>query len=1618
MKCVNLVIIILMLVQLSPMNDLHLVARAENTAPTPTSVSATPTLAEATSTFVTSTIAGTNVASTAANQRAPQVQPQASDELGPVIFVPGIMGSYLDIDGCNIWPGLGQMEFNWNGSIKCDILPDKSILKLDGQNNKTVKATDAYRCTALWPLSSNYTTCNFDALNTAQYSKLLKTLIDNGYKEYISTSRDSNKNAFNAIERCEEATQKNIPLSDSNLYVLGYDWRQSTAASAEKLRDLVRCVYSRHNQKIALVGHSMGGLVIKQYLLNNNDSATNIKSVSTFNTPYLGAVRAIDIFGTGKYTGVTMLMQQMPLNFVCNSKITGGMQTCYAATAKELVNMKVCDTTNYLLCVSLPPKLRDMARTFPGAIELLPQSLYLQKFPCRLVINNDTTCNETTYWNRIAQEFGDAAKNYPLSVDVQRDDVGDIVERTKNIDYLIQFSPNKSTTVERVKKNSSNDWSNDIMGTGDGTVNEFSQTRYLPGDVDWNPKTTSTRRVFTVGFCNHGIDHTGIVSYSPALDNLILFLKNPAEFRKNEPHTTCYNGEVVQLAAPSLVSPAPNFVSTDGAWPELTWKNGDKEPTGLRGYRIQVSRNPDMSNPIVDECRATSVSGRSYKPTGQWWAHAEMGTYYWRVKYMTVDWNNNQDTCKALGLNRIWSEVRAFTNPIVEKRPQQIAPADRFTTDAGIWPSLTWAPAANVPTTNGYRIQVYDKLGSTKSFIVNECRTNPLYQASDPNWTKKYSGASPLYWRVTYAVKPWNKLDPLSCKNDIVEERLWSAERVFYNPAIPMQVVAVAPPHGTNTSDGGWPELQWRDGNIQTSYGYRIQVTNSSDVNFANPIVDQCTLTRTYKPDDQWWAQSSTGTFLWRVNYMQKQWYSGSTITEETKRKCRNISDGVNHLFWSVARTFINTPSSKAPQLINPAHLSQSADGMWAPLRWAPVASVSTQYGYRIQVSMDRNFQDNSKIVINECRMNAEYIAIPLEWTKGKTGTFHWRVNYAKKAWKQNDPLSCKNDLVTESLWSEVRTFTNQVPANRVVAVAPANGANSGDGGWPELQWRNGDYMQTSFGYRLQVTFTADPNFNNPVVDQCSLETTYKPKDQWWAQSKTGTFIWRVNYMRKAWYNGTITEDNKKTCKNVSDAVDNALWSETRSFVNTQSSKAPQLISPADGSQSADGMWADITWAPATNVPTTYGYRIQVSKDRNFQNVDQMTVNECRMEARYVAEPREWTKDKTGLFYWRVNYATKAWNVNDRLSCKKDNVTESLWSEPRSFRNEVPSNRVVLSQPATGLRTSNGRWPVLSWQAGSYMSAVYGYRIQVSKSENFSTFVVDECRKTTSYTSGNVGWESTHVGKLYWRINYVANQWTSADACKNQAVNNQTWSETRWFENAISTPTYTLTRTPVATPTASPRPTDASLTKPVLKSPSNGASGVSTVVELDWADVTKGNVSRYEVEICVETKGGSGNWKCAKYESQGPESRWQVKDRTGKIFPQRLIKWKVNANDGTLDGPDSDWWYFRPRYTTVSSMSKSSSKIKFSLNRESNDVTYQCKYNFEGYRSDGSWSSKGKASASGSSCEFSIDSMRSQGASNGKMVYLTITSDSDKTFGGFDGRENTDGGYVYSFRMP
>jgi hypothetical protein len=291
-------------------------------------------------------------------------------------------------------------------------------------------------------------------------------------------------------------------------------------------------------------------------------------------------------------------------------------------------------------------------------------------------------------------------------------------------------------------------------------------------------------------------------------------------------------------------------------------------------------------------------------------------------------------------------------------------------------------------------------------------------------------------------------------------------------------------------------------------------------------------------------------------------------------------------------------------------------------------------------------------------------------------------------------------------------------------------------------------------------------------------------------------------------------------------------------------------------------------------------------------------------------------------------------------------------------------------------------------------------------------------------------------GMLYWRVAYVKTTWNQA-TCKLVGISGD-WSQAWTFNNqliVVNTPILTKSPTPirytptvqytptvrytptVPSPTASPRPTDAELTAPVLRSPADNSVDVSTKVELDWDDVTKGNVNRYEVEVCIETVRNSGDWNCDKYDTDGPESRWKVWDRTDKIFPQRKIRWRVNANDGTKDGPVSEWRYFQPRYTYPTNPSANGDTLKISISRESNDITYQCKYNFTAFGSNGSWSSIDKTSFSGSSCSFSISSMRSKGANSGRTIYMIVTSDSNKTLGDFSGRENTDGRSWY-FSMP
>ncbi len=92
------------------------------------------------------------------------------------------------------------------------------------------------------------------------------------------------------------------------VFAFPFDWRMDVAATAEKLGDFIDEVIARtklmrhyadaRNLQVDLIGHSMGGLVICEYL-SQFGRRSNVGKVVTIGTPFLGSVEAIVKIATG-----------------------------------------------------------------------------------------------------------------------------------------------------------------------------------------------------------------------------------------------------------------------------------------------------------------------------------------------------------------------------------------------------------------------------------------------------------------------------------------------------------------------------------------------------------------------------------------------------------------------------------------------------------------------------------------------------------------------------------------------------------------------------------------------------------------------------------------------------------------------------------------------------------------------------------------------------------------------------------------------------------------------------------------------------------------------------------------------------------------------------------------------------------------------------------------------------------------------------------------------------------------------------------------------------------------------------------------------------------------------
>ena len=165
----------------------------------------------------------------------------------PVILVPGVMGTELKQDigqiSFTFWPNIQQMIF-WF----LDDFMDPLAMNTDGSpSDSSVIIGDMIRS-----LSGGLYNI---------FAGLENSLVSIGYEE------------------------------DNDLFVFPYDWRLDIRNSSQKLKDKIDAVLTQTgSQKIDVVAHSMGGLVTKQYTLDN--TAAKIDKLIFVGTPHLGSPKS------------------------------------------------------------------------------------------------------------------------------------------------------------------------------------------------------------------------------------------------------------------------------------------------------------------------------------------------------------------------------------------------------------------------------------------------------------------------------------------------------------------------------------------------------------------------------------------------------------------------------------------------------------------------------------------------------------------------------------------------------------------------------------------------------------------------------------------------------------------------------------------------------------------------------------------------------------------------------------------------------------------------------------------------------------------------------------------------------------------------------------------------------------------------------------------------------------------------------------------------------------------------------------------------------------------------------------------------------------------------------
>lgn len=448
--------------------------------------------------------------------------------LEPLIFIPGITGSWLDQASGIPLCGIRNL---WLGNL-CS----RAALNLDPNNifrADNVIATDALREIAV----------QIGAVKVSYgiYTPLLDQISPLGYREY----QVDNKPERRTFAGCDTANQK---ANHPNLFVYAYDWRLDNAASASLLDQYVTCIKQFYpNTRVNILTHSMGGLLARRYII---DHPGTVDKLITIAAPWLGAPKAIMALETGSFLGSSLIQ----------------------AAATQLSDAEV----------------KKLVEFFPGAHQLLPSAAYFalagspfgeQTYDS----NGDDKLDPNYSYNQFIELMNKLHSNQPPATNSflfhhyskqnhNQDDWSSETSSQQGVRYYHLYGvQNTPATVGKLKAvnrqrcypraGCHTDKYDVDLTDGDGTVPAISAAR--SNDQSWGLNARGTT-IVRVNGPNDDVEHTALAKNQNVIDYVRSVLQPASSQQNGVAQAEASNGETTLTSTNAMTTTAAYHLRIDG----------------------------------------------------------------------------------------------------------------------------------------------------------------------------------------------------------------------------------------------------------------------------------------------------------------------------------------------------------------------------------------------------------------------------------------------------------------------------------------------------------------------------------------------------------------------------------------------------------------------------------------------------------------------------------------------------------------------------------------------------------------------------------------------------------------------------------------------------------------------------------------------------------------------------------------------------------------------------------------------------------------------------------------------------------------------------------------------